>query len=303
MKVGVIGANGQLGQDIVRAFVENGDLVVKINHDSMDVADPASVNNALNRDNLELVVNTAAMHDLEKCEQDPDAAFRVNAVGARNVALACKDRGVKLVHISTNYVFDGAKRGPYQESDEPLPLNVYGTSKLRGEFFVRTILPEHFVLRVSGLYGHAPCRAKKMNFVELMLKLGRERQEVRVVDSEILAPTFTLDIARQITRLAATEAYGLYHVAAHGQCSWHRFAQEIFSLAGISTRLTVADPAEFPGKTPRPLNSVLENHGLQQAGLDIMRKWEEGLADYFYGGAEGNLKAPVPIKLPIGVRP
>ncbi len=303
MKVGVIGANGQLGQDIVRAMVENGDQVVELNHDSMDVADPGSVKIALNRDNLELVVNTAAMHDLEKCEQDPDTAFRVNAVGARNVALACKERGVKLVHISTNYVFDGAKRGPYRESDEPLPLNVYGTSKLRGEFFVRTILPEHFVLRVSGLYGHAPCRAKKMNFVELMLKLGREREEVRVVDSEILAPSFTLDVARQITRLAATEVYGLYHVAAHGQCSWHRFAQEIFSLAGINTRLTVADPAEFQGKTPRPPNSVLENHRLQQAGLDIMRNWEESLADYFYGGAEGNLEAPIPIKLPIGIRP
>jgi dTDP-4-dehydrorhamnose reductase len=280
MKVAVIGANGQLGQDVVAAFRGDGSEVVELNHDRIEVADPASVAVALEKAEAHLVINTAAMHHLDQCEQDPERSFRVNALGARNVALACRERGSALMYISTDYVFDGAKRAPYLENDEALPLNAYGVSKLAGEAFVRSILPQHFVLRVSGIYGHTPCRAKGHNFVQLMLKLARERAEVRVVDDEVLTPTYTGDIARQIVRLAASDAYGLYHVSAHGQCSWYEFAREIWQLAGLTTRLAVADPAEFPAKTPRPKYSVLANRALEERGLDVMRSWQEGLADY-----------------------
>lgn len=281
MKVAVIGANGQLGSDIRAAFLYDGHEVVELNHDRIEIADAQSVDTALSAADAELVVNTAAMHHVERCEEEPERAFRINALGARHLALACRAQHRRLLHVSTDYVFDGAKGRPYVETDAPLPLNAYGTSKLAGEQFVRALLPAHLVVRVSGIYGHTPCRAKGGNFVQTMLRLGSEREEVRVVDSEVLSPTFTADIARQLVPLAAGEAHGLFHVAAHGQCSWYEFAQAIWELAGLPARLSVADPSEFPAKTPRPTYSAMDNAALQAAGLDVMRPWREGLEAYF----------------------
>ncbi len=148
------------------------------------------------------IVNTAAMHQVEKCEADPARAFAVNALGVRHLALAARALGARLVHVSTDYVFDGAKTAPYLESDCPLPLNAYGNSKLAGELFVRSLAEKHYVIRVSGLYGKNPCLEKGgLNFVDLMLKLARERKEVRVVDDEVLTPTATVDVARQILHM------------------------------------------------------------------------------------------------------
>lgn len=186
-----------------------------------------------------------------------------------------------MFHISTDYVFDGAKNTPYLETDCPVPLNVYGNSKLSGENFVRTIAKKYFVVRVSGLYGTNPCRAKGGdNFVKLMLRLAKERNEVRVVDDEVLTPTFTEDIARQLIALSKIEQYGLYHVTAQGSCSWYTFAAKIFELTKTKVKLSVAGPGEFTTKTPRPKYSVLENNGLKALNLDMMSHWEEGLRKY-----------------------
>ena len=282
MTTAIIGANGQLGQDLCKVFGAQGDEVVGLNHDRMEIAQIDSVREALKAVRPKLVLNTAAMHQVEACEANPARAFTVNAIGARNLAEVCTDIDAALVHISTDYVFDGNQDHPYTENDTPLPLNVYGNSKLAGEHFVRTRTARHFVVRVSGLYGHSPCRAKGgLNFVELMLKLAGERPQVRVVDNEVLTPTFTLEVARQVAKLARSDAYGLYHATALGDCSWYEFAREIFRLAGLTTPLHVADPNEFPAKVPRPLYSVLANQGLQEHGLDILRPWREGLAEYF----------------------
>lgn len=281
MKVAVIGANGQLGSDVTAAFRREGHEVTELNHDRIEVTDAPGVAAALEESDAQVVVNMAAMHHVEQCEEDPERAFRVNALGARNLALPCREQQRRLMHISTDYVFNGAKGRPYVEADSPLPLNAYGASKLAGEHFVRALLPEHFVVRVSGIYGHAPCRAKGQNFVQTMLRLGIEREEVRVVDNEVLSPTFTKDIADQIVRLAESNAYGLYHVVAHGQCSWYEFARAIWDIAKLPARLSIADPSEFPAKTPRPSYSVLDNAALQTTGLDVMRPWREGLQAYF----------------------
>ena len=282
MTTAIIGANGQLGQDLCKVFGAQGDEVVGLNHDQMEITRIDSVREALQAVRPRLVVNTAAMHQVESCEAHPDRAFTVNAIGARNLAEVCSHIDAVLVHISTDYVFDGNQDHPYTENDPPLPLNVYGNSKLAGEHFVRTRTARHFVSRVSGLYGHAPCRAKGgWNFVELMLKLAGERPQVRVVDNEVLTPTFTLDLARQVAHLARSDAFGLYHATAAGDCSWYAFAREIFRLAGLTTPLQVAHPDEFPAKAPRPLYSVLANQGLQEHGLDILLPWREGLAEYF----------------------
>jgi dTDP-4-dehydrorhamnose reductase len=278
MRVAVIGANGQLGCDVCRAFLSAGHEVIQLNHDVMEVADFDSAQIDLEQTKADVVVNTAAMHNVDACEQEP---FAVNGIGARNLAILSNKLDFVLFHISTDYVFDGTKQSPYIETDYPMPLNVYGNTKLAGEYFVRTIARKFFILRVSGLYGTNPCRAKGgSNFVTLMLKLAKERDEVRVVDDEVLTPTFTEDIAKQLVSMREMKKYGLYHATAQGSCSWYKFAAKIFELSGVKVKLAVAGPGEFPMKVPRPKYSVLENSRLKSLNTDIMPSWEDGLQRY-----------------------
>jgi dTDP-4-dehydrorhamnose reductase len=281
MKVAIVGANGQLGSDLCRAFAEAGAEVCALTHEHIEVTSLASVREALGQLRPQVIVNTAALHHVEQCEQEPERAFAVNALGPRNLAVAASEAGAVLVQISTDYVFDGARGSPYVEADVPLPLNVYGNTKLAGEYFVRSIVPRHFIVRTSALYGHAACRGKGgRNFVELMLKLGAERGSVRVVTDETVSPTWTRELARQVVALASTDAYGLYHATAEGCCTWYEFAREIFEQARLAVRVEPAAPGEFPQKTPRPKYSVLENQALKKLGLNLFRPWQQGLRDY-----------------------
>jgi len=281
MRVAVIGSNGQLGCDVCRAFSDDGAEVIQLNHNIVEIADFPSAEKNLEQTKADLVVNTAAMHNIDACELDPAKAFAVNGIGIRNLAILANRLDYVLFHISTDYVFDGAKRTPYIETDFPMPLNVYGVTKLTGEYFVQTISKKFFVLRVSGLYGTNPCRAKGgSNFVKLMLRLAQERDEIRVVDDEVLTPTFTEDVANQIVVMSDLHEYGLYHATAQGSCSWYRFAAKIFELSGVKVNLAVAGPAEFPTKVPRPKYSVLDNSRLRSVDLDIMPFWEDGLRRY-----------------------
>lgn len=281
MKVVVIGGNGQLGVDVVRAFSGNGDEVSALTHADLEISDRNAVESTLRGLAPEVIVNTAAMHHVENCESQAEKAFAINGLGARNLALTAREIGSVLMHVSTDYVFDGAKGSPYEEDDPPRPLNVYGNSKLAGEYFVRSTLEKHFVLRTSAIYGKNPCRAKGgLNFIQLMLKLAKERPELRVVDSEFVSPTPTRDIARQMVKLSRSQAYGLYHATAEGSCSWFEFAREIFALAGTKANLNVAGPNEFSAKVPRPKYSVLENRGLKRLGLNTFRPWQDGLREY-----------------------
>lgn len=284
MKIAVIGANGQLGTDVVNAFVANGDEVSPLTHADIELSNIDSVSSRLKGLSPQVIINTAAMHHVENCEKEPLKAFEVNGLGARNLSSVARDIGAVLMHVSTDYVFDGSKSSPYQETDAPRPLNVYGNTKLSGEYFVRSTVDKHFVLRTSAVYGKNPCRAKGgLNFVELMLKLARERGEVRVVDNEIVSPTPTPEVARQMVVLSRCESYGLYHATAEGSCSWHAFAQEIFRLTNTKVNLKVAGPNEFPIKVPRPKYSVLENCALKKCGLNVFRPWQDGLREYFCG--------------------
>lgn len=281
MNIAVIGSNGQLGSDVVRVFALRGDEVCSLTHADIEVSSLESVADCLRSREPEVVINTAAMHHVENCEQEPSKAYAINAVGARNLAVVTRDLGAVLVHVSTDYVFDGKKGEPYVEDDIPLPLNVYGNSKLAGEYFVRTLNPKHFVVRTSALYGKHPCRAKGgQNFVDLMLRLARERGRVRVVDSEVVSPTPTADLASQIAALSRCSAYGLYHATAEGSCSWYEFAREIFSVAEMDVKLEVASSTEFPSKVTRPRYSVLENRGLKALGLNSFEPWQAGLHKY-----------------------
>jgi dTDP-4-dehydrorhamnose reductase len=281
MKVAVLGANGQLGADVVLAFRQAGDEVIPLNHEDVEVSDELSVVSALSNASAELVVNTTAMHNAEKCELDPARAFAVNALGTKFLARGCEARGSVFVHVSTDYVFGGEKRTPYVETDLPRPVNTYGISKLAGEHFALCENRKTFVVRTSALFGSHPCRAKGGdNFVGLMLRLGRERGKVKVVDDELVSPTYTVDLADQIVRLARSAAFGVYHATSTGQCTWHEFATAIFGEAGIDVVNEVATAADFPAKVRRPTYSVLDNRALRDRGLDVMPTWRDALKRY-----------------------
>jgi dTDP-4-dehydrorhamnose reductase len=281
MKIAVIGANGQLGSDMVTAFTAAGDAVESLTHTDIEISDWESTSQFLDKLRPNVIVNTAAMHHVDKCEQEPAKAFAVNGIGSRNLARAANDIDALLIHISTDYVFDGSKKAPYEETDAPLPLNVYGNTKLSGEYFVRSIAKRHQVLRTSGIYGKEPCRGKGgLNFVETMLKIAREKGKVRVVGDEFVSPTFTPEIAEQAVALSRSSLNGLFHATAEGSCSWYEFAREIFTLTGTKVELEKAAPGEFPAKVLRPKYSVLENRALKSNGLNKFRPWQEGLKRY-----------------------
>jgi dTDP-4-dehydrorhamnose reductase len=282
MNITVIGADGQLGSDICEVFENNHHTVKKLTISDIDISLNESVEKVLsNHTCTDFIINTAAFHHVEKCEQEIQRAFEVNAIGSLNLAKTCNKINIPLVHISTDYIFDGEKKKPYLENDAPMPLNVYANSKLSGEYFIRSTMERYFIVRVSGIYGKNMCLAKGYNFVDKMLQLAKEREFLRVVDDEILTPTPTEAIARQLeTLLSAPGKFGIYHMTAEGQCSWYEFAKEIFSIAKIPIDVQKALPGEFKVKVNRPLYSVLENKFLKEQGLNIMPPWQEGLKNY-----------------------
>jgi dTDP-4-dehydrorhamnose reductase len=279
MKVAVIGANGQLGTDLCRILTDQKVAVVPLTRREIDVSDSAQVDRVLGALQTEVVISTAAYHKVEECEKQPAQSFAVNATGPRNLALACRQNNAVLVHFSTDYVFDGGERHPYTESDLPRPLNVYGVSKLAGEHIVRLTWERHFVIRTCGLYGVAGSAGKGGNFVETMLKKATEGAPIRVVNDQVLTPTFTRDLAEAVSKLIRTEAYGLYHVSAEGECSWYEFARKIFELGKLTVDLRPVTTTEFPSPVQRPAYSVLSKQKLTQLGI-AMKTWQDGLASY-----------------------
>jgi dTDP-4-dehydrorhamnose reductase len=287
MTIAVIGANGQLGTDVVAAFRNAGEATVGLTHADLDISSLEVSRKVLSGFRPSVIVNTAAMHHVEKCENEPLRAYEVNALGPRNLSIVARELDAKLIHVSTDYVFDGTKSSPYVESDPAVPLNVYGNTKLSGEAFIRGTAEKYFIVRTSALYGTNPCRAKGgKNFVDLMLKLAGERDELRVVDDEIVSPTSTVELAKQILELSLTDRYGLYHATAEGCCSWHEFAKTIFEITNTKVNLKIAGPSEFPAKVPRPKYSVLENERLRKLGLNLFAPWREGLQAYLIASGQ-----------------
>jgi dTDP-4-dehydrorhamnose reductase len=280
MRVAVIGGEGQLGTDVTAAFAEDGHEVHGLTHGDLEIADGAAVTAVLGALAPDVIVNTAAMHHVERCEEQPGQAFLINGLGARQLALAARDQGSLLIHVSTDYVFDGRKRSPYTETDCPRPLNVYGTTKLCGEHFIQALAPRFLIVRTSGLYGRAPCRAKGLNFVRLMLKLARERGQVRVAADEIVTPTSTRALARQLVVLSYQAEPGVIHATTRDECSWLEFAAAIFQLSGVAVELLSATSSDFPAKVARPAYSVLANGELCRRAIDVMPHWREALEVY-----------------------
>ena len=281
MKVSVTGANGQLGTDLCQALRDF--QVIPLTHKDIEITDMSSVKEVLGKYEPNIVINTAAYVRVDDCETEPDKAFKVNALGARNVAVVAQELGAKLVYISTDYVFGGEAEPritPYTEFDTPIPLNIYGKSKLAGENFVRHLCQKHFIVRTSGLFGVAGASGKGGNFIETMLRLAKERDELSVVNDQVFSPTYTKDLATKIARLIGMEFYGIFHITNRGACSWYEFATEILKLAGLKTPIIPITSDKYPQKAKRPCLSALDNYQLRLLGMDDMRSWRGALKNY-----------------------
>jgi len=279
MKIAVIGANGQLGSDLVEVLSATHE-VVGLNHADIEITDIDNVKKVIASVKPAIILNTAAYHIVPEAEKFPDKSFQINGTGVLNLARICQDTGTRFLHYSTDYVFDGAKMKPYTEDDRPNPLNVYANTKLSGEYFALNNCDQSFVVRVSGIYGKVPCRAKGGNFVSTMLRLAKEKPEVRVVNDEILTPTPTLEIAKNTAALIKTDAFGLYHMSCEGEVSWYEFAKTIWDTLHLTTPLYASSVQDSPVAVKRPFYSVLENKNLNKLGINQMPEWKNSLVNF-----------------------
>ncbi|TAM72850.1 dTDP-4-dehydrorhamnose reductase [bacterium] len=286
-RVAVVGSRGQLGVDVMAAFADRAPLA--LDRPAFDLERPESMAALLAEHRPTLVINTAAFHDVERCETEPALAFAVNTLGADALAAACRDAGAALMHVSTDYVFDGAARTPYPESAPPAPLSAYAISKAAGERMIARHGDAWFVVRTCGLYGVAGSRVKGTTFAETMLRKARAGEHIRVVSDQTVAPSHTRDVAQGMRAIAESERFGIYHVTNAGACTWYEFAAEIFRQAGIAAHLSPISSTEFTTRARRPAYSVLANDGLRAIGY-AMPTWQQGLHDYLL--AKGLLTAP-----------
>jgi dTDP-4-dehydrorhamnose reductase len=278
MRIALLGSNGQLGRDLQPALSEHD--VICLTRTDFDVTNHALTRAKLGEVRPELILNTTAWHRVDDCEHQPEDAYATNALAVLNLVRLANEIGAVIVHISTDYVFDGKSNQPYTERSEPLPLSIYGNSKLAGEYLVRSTARKYFLIRSGGLYGHAGSRGKGGNFVETMLGKAKRGEPIQVVSDQIVTPTYTHDLAEQITDLIRTRHYGLFHATNEGSCSWYEFAGTIFEIAGIRADLKPTTTALYKTPALRPQYSVLENARLKELGLNRMRHWRDALADY-----------------------
>lgn len=279
MKLLIAGAAGQLGQALLREAAARNWEAVGVDLEHMDITDPRAIRQQLARHRPEVVVNAAAATRVDDLESNADLALRVNGLGPRNLAVACRQLGCKLIHLSTDYVFDGTQDRPYLEWDATGPVSVYGASKLLGEELVRQQWTDHFIVRTAWLYG-----LPGPNFVTAILAKGRSLQpgqEIKVVADQRGSPTSTLALAPQLLALAQTEAFGTYHAACHGETTWYEFARLILETAGLRAAVAPCSTAEYPRPARRPANSVLANRLLALQGLDLMPHWQAAFREFW----------------------
>lgn len=280
MKVAVIGSNGQLGTDLCEVFSARHQ-VVPLNHAEVEITDLEQSRAVLSGIRPDLVLCTAAAHNVPRCESEPEQAFRINGIGSLNLARLSTELNFKLVQYSTDYVFDGSKGRPYVETDAVAPQSVYAITKYAGEQFIRNYCEKYFIIRVSGIYGKVPCRAKNhTNFILNMIQAAATKPEVRVVTDEVLTPTPTHAIALNTLELVETDAYDVYHMTCQGEVSWYEFARTIFETLQLKTPLLPASVKDFPASVKRPFYSVLDNANLRRLGMDRMPHWKEALAAF-----------------------
>lgn len=280
MKVVLLGSNGQLGTALKQTLKDPKITLMPLTRADIDADHDHPPDKLQPYADYDYLINCIAYHKVDQCEKNVDQSFAINGRLVLQLARFCAENDLTMIHISTDYVFDGRRRAAYTEDDLPSPLNVYGTSKLAGEAFVRAYAPRHFVLRVSSLFGQSADTGPGVNFVEKMVQAAREQQPLNVIDNQIMSPTYTVDAAMAIRGLieSGETAYGLYHGCNSGECSWFEFAQKIFDLTGLKADLTPASYDEFHTGATRPQFCSMDNTKLQR--FVSMRPWPEALEEY-----------------------
>ena len=274
MKILITGSNGMLGHDLINALKERHDLIPTTSK-TLDITDKKQTIDYIRDKKPDIVINSAAYTDVDGCEENRELAYSVNGEGVRNLALACRDIDCPLVHISTDYVFDGSATEPIREDGEIGPLSVYGKSKLEGEEAIQEILDKYFIIRTAWLYG-----INGRNFPKTMLELAENHPEITVVYDEVGTPTYTPDLAEGISRLIETDYYGIYHLTNSGSCSWCEFAKYIFEIAGRDVKVIPVTASEFARPAPRPSYSVLDNSNWIEKGFKPLRSYKDAIKEY-----------------------
>lgn len=276
MRVLVTGAKGQLGTDLMNELNRQGLEAIGVDIEEMDITDAESCRRVISREKPDAVIHCAAYTAVDAAEDNVELCSRINGQGTRNVAQACRDQGIKLMYISTDYVFDGQGTRPWEPDDPRDPLNVYGETKYQGELAVEELLDQYFTVRIAWVFGLAG-----KNFIKTMLRLGQERGAVSVVDDQIGSPTYTYDLARLLVDMIQTDQYGRYHATNEGICSWYEFACEIFRQAGMDqVQVTPVSSQQFAAKAKRPSNSRMSKEKLSDNGFVRLPDWKDALGRY-----------------------
>ena len=275
MKVLVTGAKGQLGTDLMNELAKRGIEGIGVDVQEMDITDAEACRRVIKNSGADAVIHCAAYTAVDAAEDNEDLCRRVNADGTRNIALVCRDLDIKMVYISTDYVFDGQGTRPWEPDDARDPLNVYGVTKCEGEMAVEELVKKFFIVRIAWVFG-----VNGKNFIKTMLRLGKERGAVSVVDDQIGSPTYTYDLARLLVDMIQTDKYGRYHATNEGLCSWYEFAKEIFRQAGMDVPVTPVSSDQFPAKAARPSNSRLSKEKLSENGFERLPAWQDALGRF-----------------------
>lgn len=275
MRILVTGVKGQLGYDVVNELEKRGHTAIGVDIDEMDITDAEAVDRVITEADVEAVIHCAAYTAVDAAEDNLELCRKVNAAGTENIAKVCKKLDLKMVYISTDYVFDGEGERPWEPDDRRDPLNAYGIGKYEGELAVEENLEKYFIIRIAWVFG-----VNGKNFIKTMLKLGETRDEVSVVNDQIGSPTYTYDLARLIVDMVETEKYGRYHATNEGFCSWYEFACEIFRQVGMNVKVHPVTSDEFPAKAKRPHNSRMSKEKLSENGFERLPSWQDALKRY-----------------------
>lgn len=275
MKILVTGASGQLGHDLMLELTGRGHDTTGVGSKELDLTDAAAVRKYLNALRPDAVMHCAGYTAVDRAEEEREACFAVNALGTEAIAEACADVGSKLLFLSTDYVFSGEGERPWEPADPPSPINIYGVSKYRGEEAVRSRVKEHFIVRISWLFG-----IHGRNFVKTMLRLGAENERITVVCDQVGSPTYTKDLSVLLEDMIVTDKYGTYHATNEGFCSWFEFADAIMRLADLPARVVPVLSSEYPAKAKRPANSRMSKEKLTANGFQRLPPWEDALRRY-----------------------
>ena len=275
MNILITGANGQLGREMAKQYNgKKGIHLILTDVSDLDITNVIRVNSFVKENKPDIIINCAALTDVERCETEIDMAYKINTVGPKNLASAANEIGAEIVQVSTDYVFAGNVNKSLTEFDEVNPQTMYGKTKLEGEIFVKNLNPKHYIVRTAWLYGDGD------NFVKTMLNLSKTNKPLKIVNDQKGTPTSTVDLSKVIIKLIEDKNYGLFHCTCKGECTWYEFTKEIFRLKGITTEVSKCDTYEFPRIAKRPEYSVLRNYMLELTTGDITRNWKEAIGEY-----------------------